>query len=41
MWVGTFNTRSSNYNVQLIPAVGRGFIFNGKHFGNTSETRDI
>ncbi len=41
IWVGTFSTRSTNYNVQLIPAAGRGFIFNGKHYGNTGDTRDI
>lgn len=41
LWIGTFSTRSTNYNVQLIPAVGRGFIYNGKHYGNTSDTRDI
>ena len=41
IWIGTFSTRSLNYNVQLIPASGRGFIFNVKHYGNTSETRDI
>jgi len=41
IWVGTFSTRSTNYNIQLIPASGRGFIFNGKHYGNTNDTRDI
>jgi hypothetical protein len=41
VWVGTFSTRSTNYNIQLIPAVGRGFIFNGKHYGNTGTEKDI
>jgi hypothetical protein len=40
-WIGTFSTVTNNFNVQLIPAVGRGFIFDGKHYGNTSVEKDI
>lgn len=39
--IGLFSTKSENYNVQLIPAVGRGFIFDGKHYGNTNIEADI
>lgn len=41
VWVGTFSTRTNNFNVQLIPAVGRGFIFNGRHYGETGNMKDI
>jgi hypothetical protein len=39
--VGTFSTKSENFDVQLIPACGRGFIFNGNHYGNTEMEADI
>lgn len=39
-WIGTFSTKTSNWNVQLIPAVGRGFIFDGKHYGDTDQEAD-
>lgn len=34
--IGTHSTRSSNFDVQLIPVVGEGFIFDGKHYGDTN-----
>ena len=39
--IGTFSTKTDNFNVQLIPAVGRGFIFDNKHFGDTDSEMDI
>lgn len=39
--IGTFSTRTPNFNVQLIPAVGRGFIFDNKHYGDTESEMDI
>lgn len=39
--IGTFSTKTSNFNVQLIPAVGRGFIFDNKHYGSTDVEMDI
>jgi hypothetical protein len=39
--LGLFSTLTSNFNVQLIPATGRGFIFNGRHYGQTSVEADI
>jgi hypothetical protein len=41
LWVGMFSTKSNLFNVQLIPAVGRGFIYDGKHFGKTTVEQDI
>lgn len=41
IWVGMFSTKSDNWNIQLIPAVGRGFVFNGKHYGHTEVEKDI
>jgi hypothetical protein len=40
-WIGMFSTKSDNWNVQLIPAIGRGFIYDGKHYGNTKAENDI
>lgn len=40
-WIGQFSTKTGNFNVQLIKAVGRGFIFDGKHYGNTTDEQDI
>jgi hypothetical protein len=40
-WIGTFSTKTNNFNVQLIPSVGRGFIFDNKHYGNTGAEQDI
>jgi hypothetical protein len=40
VWVGLFSTKTKNWNVQLIPAVGRGFIFNGRHYGATDVEAD-
>jgi len=39
--IGTFSTKTPNFNIQLIPAVGRGFIFDNKHFGDTDVELDI
>lgn len=39
--VGMFSTKTSNFNVQLIPAVGRGFVYDGKHYGETNNEADI
>jgi hypothetical protein len=41
VWVGLFSTKTENWNVQLIPAVGRGFIYDGRHFGDTAAEHDI
>lgn len=41
VWVGLFSTKTSNWNLQLVPAVGRGFIYDGKHFGDTGTEQDI
>jgi len=41
IWIGTFSTQTNNWNVQLIPAVGRGFIYDGKHYGDTATELDI
>lgn len=41
LWIGQFSTKTGNFNVQLIKATGRGFIFDGKHYGNTDEGQDI
>ena len=41
VWVGHFSTKTSNFNVQLIPAVGRGFIYDGKHYGDTGTEIDL
>ena len=40
-WVGTISTKTDNFNIQLIKATGRGFIFDGKHYGETSQEADI
>jgi len=40
-WIGMFSTKTGNFNVQLVKAVGRGFIFENKHYGNTEEEADI
>jgi predicted phosphodiesterase len=39
--LGLFSTKTNNFDVQLIPATGRGFIFNGKHYGQTNVEADI
>lgn len=39
--IGIFSTKTANFNVQLIPAVGRGFIYDGKHYGQTDVDADI
>lgn len=39
--IGTFSTKTPNFNVQLVPAVGRGFIYDGKHYGQTTTEADI
>jgi predicted phosphodiesterase len=39
--IGTFSTVTSNFNIQLIPAIGRGFIFDNKHYGNTDSEIDL
>lgn len=39
--IGTFSTKSSNWNVQLVPAIGRGFIFDGHHYGDTDCELDL
>lgn len=39
--IGTFSTKTENFDVQLVPAVGRGFIFDGKHYGDTGEEPDV
>lgn len=39
-WIGLFSTKTNNWNVQLVPAVGRGFIFDGKHYGQTDVEAD-
>lgn len=39
--IGTFSTKTENFNVQLIPSVGRGFIFDNKHYGDTTNEADI
>lgn len=39
--LGLFSTRSENFNIQLVPAIGRGFIYDGKHYGNTDIESDI
>jgi len=41
IWIGTFSTKTGNFNVQQIHAIGRGFIFDGKHYGNTNVEADI
>lgn len=41
IWIGMFSTKTTNWNVQLIPAVGRGFIFDGRHYGKTGVEQDI
>ena len=40
-WIGTFSTKTGNFNVQLVGSVGQGFIFDGKHYGNTDIEEDI
>ena len=39
--VGTFSTKTDNFNVQLISATGRGFVFDGRHYGDTATEADI
>lgn len=39
--IGTFSTKTDNFNVQLIPAIGRGFIFDNKHYGDTDSEIDL
>lgn len=39
-WIGQFSTKTNNFNVELIPSVGRGFIFSGKHYGKTDIEAD-
>ena len=39
--IGMFSTKTDNFNVQLIPAVGRGFIFDGRHYGDTEAEADV
>lgn len=39
-WIGQFSTKTNNFNVELIPAVGRGFVFQGKHYGQTDVESD-
>lgn len=39
--IGTFSTKTPNFNIQLVPAVGRGFIFDNKHFGDTESEIDL
>lgn len=41
VWVGTFSTKTDTWNVQLIPAMGRGFIYDGHHFGDTKSVSDL
>lgn len=40
-WIGSFSTVSRNFSVQIVKATGRGFIFDGKHYGNTGVEHDI
>jgi predicted phosphodiesterase len=39
--IGEFSTRTKNFNVDLIRVTGRGFIYNGRHYGNTQSDEDI
>lgn len=39
--IGTFSTKTPNFNIQLVPAVGRGFIFDNRHFGDTESEIDL
>ena len=40
-WIGVFSTKTGNFNIQTIPAIGRGFIFDGNHYGQTNIEADI
>ena len=40
-WIGTFSTKTGNFNIQLIKATGRGFIYENKHYGDTEQEADI
>lgn len=39
--VGQFSTKSENFHVELVPTVGRGFIFGGRQFGDTNGESNI
>lgn len=41
VWLGMFSTKTQNFHMQMIPAVGRGFIFDGKHYGDTKAEQDL
>jgi len=40
-WIGTFSVKTGNFNVQTVPSVGHGFIFDNKHYGDTNIEADI
>jgi predicted phosphodiesterase len=39
--VGMFSTRTNNYQVDLLPALGQGFYYEGRHYGNTDAEYDL
>jgi hypothetical protein len=40
-WIGQFSTQTGVNHVQLVPAVGQGFIIDGRHYGDTNIELDI
>lgn len=39
--VGQFSTKTGNFHVELVPVVGRGFIFGGRQYGDTEAEPNV